>query len=56
MALNQPLPRPVEQIERAMIDAALKKAGGLEDGAKLLGISRKRLFFKGKRWAREGED
>ena len=56
IALNQPLPLAVEQLERAMIDAALKKAGGLQDAAKLLGISRKGLFLKRKRWGIEGED
>jgi DNA-binding NtrC family response regulator len=38
IALDQPLPRAVEQLERVMIDAAPKKTtGGLEEAAKLLG-------------------
>ena len=54
--MNQPLPRAIEQLERVMIDAALKKTtGGLEEAAKLLGLSRKGLFLKRKRWGVQGE-
>ena len=56
IALDQPLPRAVEQLERVMIDAALKKTtGGLEEAAKVLGISRKGLFLKRKRWGVKAE-
>ena len=56
IALDQPLPRAVEQLERVMIEAALKKSpGGLEEAAKRLGISRKGLFLKRKRWGVQGD-
>jgi DNA-binding NtrC family response regulator len=54
--LDQPLPRAVEQLERAMVEAALEKTGGLEEAAKLLGISRKGLFLKRKRWGMQQDD
>ena len=55
IALDQPLPRAIEQLERVMIEAALKKStGGLEQAAKVLGISRKGLFLKRKRWMPSG--
>jgi hydrogenase-4 transcriptional activator len=56
IAVDQPLPRAIEQLERVMIEAALKKTkGGLEEAAKLLGLSRNGLFVKRKRWGMQRE-
>jgi DNA-binding NtrC family response regulator len=56
IAMDQPLPRAIEQLERVMIHAALKKTtGGLEEAAKLLGLSRKGLFLKRRRWGMQSE-
>ena len=49
--LDQPLPEAVDQLERTMVQAALDRSKGrLEDAAKILGISRKGLFLKRRRW------
>jgi DNA-binding NtrC family response regulator len=49
--LDQPLPDAVDQLERTMVQAALDRSKGrLEDAAKILGISRKGLFLKRRRW------
>ena len=49
--LDQPLPDAVDQLERTMVQAALDQSKGrLEDAAKILGISRKGLFLKRRRW------
>lgn len=54
--LDQPLPGAVEALERAMIEHAMTRAGGrLEEAARLLGISRKGLFLKRRRWNTGGE-
>ena len=51
VSLDQPLPDAVEYLERMMVQAALDRAKGrLEDAAKILGISRKGLFLKRRRW------
>ena len=48
---DEPLPAAVERLERVMVEAALKRADGrVEDAARLLGISRKGLFLKRRRW------
>jgi DNA-binding NtrC family response regulator len=48
---DEPMPDAVERLERLMVERALKKAGGrVEEAAKLLGISRKGLFLKRRRW------
>ena len=48
---EQPLPDAVDQLERTMVQAALDRSKGrLEDAAKILGISRKGLFLKRRRW------
>jgi DNA-binding NtrC family response regulator len=49
--LDQPLNDAVEAIERVMVTRALDRArGNYENAAKLLGISRKGLFLKRRRW------
>jgi DNA-binding NtrC family response regulator len=49
--LDQSLPDAVEFLERRMVQAALDRSNGrIEDAAKLLGISRKGLFLKRRRW------
>ncbi len=49
--LDQPLPAAVEMLEQTMIRSALRKSRGrVEEAAKLLGISRKGLFLKRRRW------
>ena len=49
--LHQPLPDAVDLLERTMVEAALKRTDGrLEDAARALGISRKGLFLKRRRW------
>jgi DNA-binding NtrC family response regulator len=48
---NQPLPAAVETLERAMVKLALDTAQGrFEEAARILGISRKGLFLKRRRW------
>jgi DNA-binding NtrC family response regulator len=49
--LDQPLNDAVDAIERVMILRALDRAhGNYETAARLLGISRKGLFLKRRRW------
>jgi DNA-binding NtrC family response regulator/tetratricopeptide (TPR) repeat protein len=49
--LDQPLNDAVDEIERVMILRALDRAhGNYENAARLLGISRKGLFLKRRRW------
>jgi DNA-binding NtrC family response regulator len=49
--LDQPLERAVEQLERRFVDRAMHAAGGrVAEAAQLLGISRKGLFLKRRRW------
>ncbi len=49
--LDQPLPAAIQSVEQSMIRHALARAQGrLEEAAKLLGISRKGLFLKRRRW------
>jgi DNA-binding NtrC family response regulator len=53
--LDQTLDRAVEEVERAFITRALGAAGGrVADAAQLLGISRKGLFLKRRRWGLVG--
>jgi DNA-binding NtrC family response regulator len=55
ISLDQSLPDAVEELERTMIQAALDRTNGrLEDAAKVLGISRKGLFLKRRRWGFQG--
>ena len=54
LELEQPLPEAVEALERAMIEHAIARAQGkVEEAARLLGISRKGLFLKRRRWLDE---
>jgi DNA-binding NtrC family response regulator len=49
--LDQPLPLAVELLEQTMIRSALNRSRGrVEEAARLLGISRKGLFLKRRRW------
>jgi DNA-binding NtrC family response regulator len=49
--MDQPLHEAVDIIEQAMVRRALERAGGnYENAARLLGISRKGLFLKRRRW------
>ena len=49
--LDQPLGDAVDAIERVMVVRALERAhGNYENAARLLGISRKGLFLKRRRW------
>jgi len=49
--LDQPMNDAIEAIERMMVMRALERArGNYENAAKLLGISRKGLFLKRRRW------
>jgi len=49
--LDQPLGDAVDAIERVMVIRALERAhGNYENAARLLGISRKGLFLKRRRW------
>ena len=51
ISLDQPLPRATEELERAFIDRAMQSSGGrVAEAAQLLGISRKGLFLKRRRW------
>jgi DNA-binding NtrC family response regulator len=51
VSLDQSLPEAVELLERLMVQAALDRSKGrVEEAAKLLGISRKGLFLKRRRW------
>jgi len=49
--LDQPLPAAVEFLEQMMVRRALDRARGrVEEASRLLGISRKGLFLKRRRW------
>jgi DNA-binding NtrC family response regulator len=49
--MDQPLNEAVDLIEQAMVKRALERANGnYENAARLLGISRKGLFLKRRRW------
>jgi DNA-binding NtrC family response regulator len=51
LPLDQPLPAAVDQLEQIMVRRALDQTGGrVDDAARLLGISRKGLFLKRRRW------
>jgi len=51
LRLDQPLPEAVEMLEQSMIRRALERSHGrVEEAARLLGISRKGLFLKRRRW------
>ena len=49
--LDQPLPVAVEMLEQVMVKRALDRSHGrVEEASRLLGISRKGLFLKRRRW------
>jgi hydrogenase-4 transcriptional activator len=51
--LDQPLEQAVEELERTFVNRAMESAGGrVAEAAQLLGISRKGLFLKRRRWGR----
>jgi DNA-binding NtrC family response regulator len=51
LRIDQPLPAAVEYLEQVMVRNALARAQGrVEEAARLLGISRKGLFLKRRRW------
>ncbi len=51
LKLDQPLPAAVEELEKTLVRHALEKSHGrVEEAARLLGISRKGLFLKRRRW------
>ena len=51
VSLDQPLPVAVEKLEQLMVRRALDRTHGrVEEASKLLGISRKGLFLKRRRW------
>jgi DNA-binding NtrC family response regulator len=51
LRLDQPLPAAVEALEQSLIRRALERTNGrVEEAAQLLGISRKGLFLKRRRW------
>jgi DNA-binding NtrC family response regulator len=51
VALDQPLPAAVEMLEQVMVRRALDRTRGrVEEASRLLGISRKGLFLKRRRW------
>jgi len=57
LKLDQPLHDAVETLERAMIERAIARTDGrMEEAARLLGISRKGLFLKRRRWHAGGGD
>jgi DNA-binding NtrC family response regulator len=49
--LDQPLPAAVDMLEQMMVRRALDRTHGrVEEASRLLGISRKGLFLKRRRW------
>jgi DNA-binding NtrC family response regulator len=51
VSLDQPLPVAVEMLEQLMVRRALDRTHGrVEEASRLLGISRKGLFLKRRRW------
>jgi hydrogenase-4 transcriptional activator len=51
LRLDQPLPAAVEILEQTLIRRALARSNGrVEEAARMLGISRKGLFLKRRRW------
>ena len=49
--IDQPLPKAVQLLEQIMVKSALDRTHGrVEEAARMLGISRKGLFLKRRRW------
>src|SRR5207247_6510960 len=51
--VDQSLGAAVQHLERAMVQAALAKTGGVDEAARLLGLSRKGLYLKRLRFGME---
>ena len=51
--IDQPLSAALQHVERAMVQAALAKTNGVDEAAKLLGLSRKGLYLKRLRFGME---
>jgi DNA-binding NtrC family response regulator len=51
--IDQPLSAAVQHLERAMLSAALARTSGVDEAAKLLGLSRKGLYLKRLRYGME---
>jgi DNA-binding NtrC family response regulator len=55
--IDQPVPAAVQHLERAMIQYALRKCNGqLEQTAALLGLSRRGLYLKRRRYGLDATD
>ena len=51
LRLDQPLPDAVDTLEQTLVRRALERSHGrVEEAARILGISRKGLFLKRRRW------
>ena len=56
LRLDQRLPEAVETLEQTLVRRALERSNGrVEEAARLLGISRKGLFLKRRRWGLAGD-
>jgi DNA-binding NtrC family response regulator len=56
LPLDQQLPKAVAMLEQTLVRRALERSNGrIEEAARLLGISRKGLFLKRRRWGIGGE-
>ena len=51
--IDQPMSAAMQHLERAMVQAALAKASGVDEAARLLGLSRKGLYLKRLRFGME---
>ena len=51
--IDQPLGAAIQHLERTMIGAALARTSGVDEAAKLLGLSRKGLYLKRLRYGME---
>ena len=51
--IDQPLGAAVQHLERTMVQAAMAKSTGVDEAAKLLGVSRKGLYLKRLRFGME---
>jgi DNA-binding NtrC family response regulator len=51
--IDQPLGAAVQHLERAMLSSAIARTSGVDEAAKLLGLSRKGLYLKRLRYGME---
>ena len=57
LPLDQKLPKAVAMLEQTLVRRALERSNGrVEEAARLLGISRKGLFLKRRRWGIGGDE